>query len=285
MKMTKADLAEISKIADKSCYPDEVTVYGMLGANASFIPGSGNLAVYKSSKKTQAISWISDFDVACNDILYSYMASPPQPKTGCQGAFRETQIVAGVFDQCYFDNPVKKMRKCMRSISKIASIADECPLDEILDSIKRWERGHGASRYRMQMHSSYDKRFFKRSLSESAWLRERTKIWYFVDKRSRCIGYRVFTKEPTVHTLSSGQEVLEFKSLLRKYDPAISHLCQFIDFMTYKSLWNEWRKPFIVNLGCSSGGVKRYKLENFPVASASPRWFYRKKGSNSNGMS
>jgi len=76
---------------------------------------------------------------------------------------------------------------------------------------------HGHSKYRMIMHSSYDKRFFKKSLE---CISNDVKVIYFMDNE-KCVGYKVLEKTPSIRE----DGLLEFRSLLRKYDPAYSHVC------------------------------------------------------------
>lgn len=40
-------------------------------------------------------------------------------------------------------------------------------------------------------------------------------------------------------------------------------------------LFNEHKKPFVVNVGCSSGGVAAYKKEKFPVYALEDVYFYK----------
>lgn len=40
-------------------------------------------------------------------------------------------------------------------------------------------------------------------------------------------------------------------------------------------LFNEYKKPFVVNVGCSSGGVAAYKKEKFPIYALEDVYFYK----------
>lgn len=88
-----------------------------------------------------------------------------------------------------------------------------------------------------------------------------------------CVGYKVMEKTP----LKRHDGLLEYRSLLRKYDPQYSHICLYVDTMSYKTLFDEINQPFVVNVGSSSKGVAAYEHEKFPVYALEDIYFYKNK--------
>lgn len=138
-----------------------------------------------------------------------------------------------------------------------------------MELVKKWEQLHGSKKYRMLMHSSYDKRFFKESYDK---VKDNVRVFMF-KHGSKLVGYKVMERTPSTNE----DGIFEFRSMLRKYDPSYSHLCLYIDLKAYISLFEELRAPFVVNVGASTGGVAKYKTEKFPVYKDEVVWSYKNK--------
>jgi hypothetical protein len=119
------------------------------------------------------------------------------------------------------------------------------------------------------MHSSYDKRFFEKTMRDSA--NNYLVMYFFLE--NKLIGYSVFDKGNI-----NENGILEFKCLLRKYIPSVGNdICYYIDFSAYRKIWNLYNQDFVVNMGCSSSGAYKYKTTKFPVYELKDLWFYNKK--------
>ena len=67
-----------------------------------------------------------------------------------------------------------------------------------------------------------------------------------------------------------------YEYLIRKMDNTLRNTCLYVDFATFRSLWEIEQRPFYVNWGASGGGVLRYK-KKFPVHVEVPVYFYSVK--------
>ena len=254
-------------------YADEVTVYGMLPAYASLVEGE-KLVAWKNKKQDAIISFDPSFQSNCAQVSYMYIDEAPD-KSKFEGVYKCKQLVNGVFDEQFFKFTGEKGRHFRESRNKYdkkmeMKVGFIPKLEDVLDLVLKWEQLHGKKKYRMQMHSSYDKKFFRENVQK---LKDKVDIFTFWDS-NELIGYKVVEKQPIVH--EGG--LLEFKSLLRKYDPSYSHVCLYVDLKAYMWLWEQHQhKPFVVNVGCSSGGVASYKKEKFPIYSEEVKWFYKSK--------
>lgn len=253
-------------------YINRYSVYGMLGKYATLI---SDKVWYKDSKKTKIISCDPLYrNDDCENISYFYIDEKPLDKTLFSNISSNKQIIQGIFNQEYFSlkgGKFEHLRQYCRKWDNEISIKTNFEnTSAIIEMIKKWEDQHGHSRYRMLMHSSYDKRFFEKTIKEFP---ENYLVMYFFLK-NELIGYSVFDKGNI-----NENGILEFKCLLRKYVPNIGNdICYYIDFSSYRNLWNLIdKKDFVVNMGCSSSGAYKYKTTKFPVYELKDLWFYNKK--------
>ena len=249
-------------------YATDISIYGMLPANAEFVPGT-NRAVYKNKQHKQILSWDKNFTDKKVPVSYFYIDSKP---SDCRCS-KMTQLIVGKFDEAYFKMSGNKNKRFRRIIHKYdkhgLKISKSCPREAVLNLIARWEEEHGKKTYRMQMHSSYDKRFFKKSLDT---LQDKVTVYYCMDGE-RCVGYKVIETSPYIRD----HGLLEYIAMLKKYDTSYSRICEYLDYAVYREMFNDnGRQPFVINSGCSSGKVAQYKREKFPVYETKDLYFYKR---------
>lgn len=253
-------------------YADPITVYGMLPAYASLVEGQ-ELVAWKNKKHDRLISFDPKFTSSDTQVLYMYIDEEPT-RDQFASIYKCKQLVNGPFDAEFFKFKGEKGRHFREYRNKFGKklqmrVNFIPALEDAISLISRWEDLQGKRKYRMLMHSSYDKKFFRESLAKIA---DKVTIFTFWGKE-KLVGYKIMTKDPVIHE----DGLLEFKSLLRKYDPSYSHLCLYIDLKAYMWIWEQHKKAFVVNVGCSSGGVAAYKHEKFPICSEEIKWFYKSK--------
>jgi hypothetical protein len=251
-------------------YINKYSVFGMLGKYSTLI---SDLVWYKDSKKTKIVSCDPKYrNNSCNNISYFYIDNKPDNKEFCN-IKSSKQIIQGIFNQNYFElkgGKFEHLRQyCRKWDDKVEIKLEYSETDKIIDMIKTWESEHGSRRYRMLMHSSYDKRFFEKTMRDSA--NNYLVMYFFLE--NKLIGYSVFDKGNI-----NENGILEFKCLLRKYIPSVGNdICYYIDFSAYRKIWNLYNQDFVVNMGCSSSGAYKYKTTKFPVYELKDLWFYNKK--------
>ena len=127
--------------------------------------------------------------------------------------------------------------------------------DDILIMIKEWATTSG-KKYGFLRHDGIDKAFFKR-LKDKEINKDLydIRIYKIEDK---VVGYSVIEHNSSFE--NNGYIYLIRKSLID-----YRNLCLYIDYDTFREKLN-YENNIIVNWGCSSGGVKKYKLSKFKLA-------------------
>lgn len=161
--MTSIDVIAIFFIMN---YVTPVSIYGMLPANAEFVDGHDDV-IYKNKRHKQILSWNASYMNDDVPVSYFYINELPDDTSRICSISKKQQLINGIFNEDFFKLSGKQcrhLREYKNFYDKRLKTVSLCNLDAVLDLIRRWEALHGHSRYRMIMHSSYDKRFFKRSL-------------------------------------------------------------------------------------------------------------------------
>ena len=135
--------------------------------------------------------------------------------------------------------------------------------DDILIMIKEWATTSG-KKYGFLRHDGIDKAFFKR-LKDKEINKDLydIRIYKIEDK---VVGYSVIEHNSSFE--NNGYIYLIRKSLID-----YRNLCLYIDYDTFREKLN-YENNIIVNWGCSSGGVKKYKLSKFKLAYIKKLYFY-----------
>ena len=138
--------------------------------------------------------------------------------------------------------------------------------DDILNMIKEWSTTSG-KKYGFFRHDGIDKAFFKRLKNK-----EINKDLYDIriyKADDKVVGYSVIEHYPSFE--NHGHVYL-----IRKAVTDFRNLCLYIDYDTFREK-TKYENNIIINWGCSSSGVKKYKLNKFKLAYIKKLYFYNLK--------
>ena len=142
--------------------------------------------------------------------------------------------------------------------------------DDILNMIKEWSTTSG-KKYGFFRHDGIDRAFFKRlknkEISKDLY---DIRIYKIDDK---VVGYSVIEHYPSFE--NHGHVYL-----IRKAVTDFRNLCLYIDYDTFREK-TKYENNIIINWGCSSSGVKKYKLNKFKLAYIKKLYFYNLKKNQS----
>lgn len=142
--------------------------------------------------------------------------------------------------------------------------------DDILNMIKEWSSTSG-KKYGFFRHDGIDRAFFKRLKNK-----EINKDLYDIriyKADDKVVGYSVIEHYPSFE--NNGHVYL-----IRKTISNYRNLCLYIDYDTFREK-TKYENNIIINWGCSSGGVKKYKLNKFKLAYIKKLYFYNLKKNQS----
>lgn len=140
--------------------------------------------------------------------------------------------------------------------------------DDILSMIKEWSVTSG-KKYGFFRHDGIDRAFFKRLKNKEINKDLYDIRIYKVD--DKVVGYSVIEHYPSFETHGHVY-------LIRKSISDYRNLCLYIDYDTFREK-TKYENNIIINWGCSSGGVKKYKLNKFKLAYIKKLYFYNLKKS------
>lgn len=142
--------------------------------------------------------------------------------------------------------------------------------DDILNMIKEWSTTSG-KKYGFFRHDGIDRAFFKRLKNK-----EINKDLYDIriyKADDKLVGYSVIEHYPSFE--NHGHVYL-----IRKAVTDFRNLCLYIDYDTFREK-TKYENNIIINWGCSSSGVKKYKLNKFKLAYIKKLYFYNLKKNQS----
>lgn len=142
--------------------------------------------------------------------------------------------------------------------------------DDILNMIKEWSSTSG-KKYGFFRHDGIDRAFFKRLKNK-----EINKDLYDIriyKVNDKVVGYSVMEHYPSFE--NHGHVYL-----IRKSISDYRNLCLYIDYDTFREK-TKYENSIIINWGCSSGGVKKYKLNKFKLTYIKKLYFYNLKKNQS----
>ena len=142
--------------------------------------------------------------------------------------------------------------------------------DDILNMIKEWSTTSG-KKYGFFRHDGIDRAFFKRLKNK-----EINKDLYDIriyKADDRVVGYSVIEHYPSFE--NHGHVYL-----IRKAVTDFRNLCLYIDYDTFREK-TKYENNIIINWGCSSSGVKKYKLNKFKLTYIKKLYFYNLKKNQS----
>ena len=142
--------------------------------------------------------------------------------------------------------------------------------DDILNMIKEWSTTSG-KKYGFFRHDGIDRAFFKRLKNK-----EINKDLYDIriyKADDKVVGYSVIEHYPSFE--NHGHVYL-----IRKAVTDFRNLCLYIDYDTFREK-TKYENNIIINWGCSSSGVKKYKLNKFKLVYIKKLYFYNLKKNQS----
>lgn len=142
--------------------------------------------------------------------------------------------------------------------------------DDILNMIKEWSTTSG-KKYGFFRHDGIDRAFFKRLKNKEINKDLYDIRIYKVD--DKVVGYSVIEHYPSFE--NHGHVYL-----IRKAVTDFRNLCLYIDYDTFREK-TKYENNIIINWGCSSSGVKKYKLNKFKLACIKKLYFYNLKKNQS----
>lgn len=142
--------------------------------------------------------------------------------------------------------------------------------DDILNMIKEWSTTSG-KKYGFFRHDGIDRAFFKRLKNKEINKDLYDIRIYKVD--DKVVGYSVIEHYPSFE--NHGHVYL-----IRKAVTDFRNLCLYIDYDTFREK-TKYENNIIINWGCSSSGVKKYKLNKFKLAYIKKLYFYNLKKNQS----
>lgn len=254
-----------------SNYVNKFTILGMTPANGSIEENK----IYKTKKKNKVIVFDKDYIGDEDEINYAYIEELPDKKIN---SFKLTEVKS-LFDNDYFTN--NKHKDIKETVKKYSTITNPnylnvCTeplmgIDEVLNMIHDWQYTQGW-KYGFNEHAGYDKKFFKEFYEK---YKDNLNSLFFYHK-NKLIGYSVIEKNPSELI----NNIPEYKYLIRKYVLGYRNLCKYIDYYTFKYIYDKQMiGKFIVNWGASSGGVLQYKTNEtwFPIYLTENRYFWKIK--------
>ena len=267
-------------------YVNSLSIYGFMNKNC-YIDDNNCLAYWKTKSKSQYVQCIhydkSLLDSDIKKISYMYLDENPMYK----GSFMMEQITSNI-DKTFIKDYINRQnhREIYESIRKYDSKIEvikgskdiiEKHYDEIIEMIKEWQYAeYGGMKYMWQERAGVDKSFFARYIN-SIFIQNNISIYLFFHKEleNKLIGYSIM---PNLYNINE-YNIPEFSYMLRKCilkneNVNLRNITLYIDWWTF----NETMKKFsfdniAINWGCSSGGVKAYKENKWPVLYKENKWF------------
>lgn len=268
------------------CYVNNNSIYGMMNKNCEVIFDNSYSSFYKTKnkKKITVFNHIlsKDEEEKYDEVNYMYMDEKPS----ANGAYKLTNVIS-LIEHDLFDNLNRKEHKELfetyRKFSKLGikfvdyDSNDENMKVQLFEMIEKWRYAdNGGMKYGWQEHAGIDKSFFKRYdlMSEYDKNKFQVLIFYLNDE---LIGYSVIERE-----FIYKDRFPKFSYLIRKCLMSERNITEYIDYITFYSLWNDLklsiRHPdFLIDWGASSKGVLWYKTHKWKVYNLKDVWFYKVK--------
>ena len=260
-------------------YVDRISIWGLMNKNASLCTKYPQPAHYrvKSCKKISVYcsSPIPD-ESQYDEINYMYLDKDPNVK----GSTCMDEIVSDIDSENYFrELPGREYREIRETrnkyINKIETraITTDNYLD-VLNMIEKWRYSSGM-KYGWQEHAGIDKALIKRYIEDpQRWNKDVIMTSFWIEER--CIGYSCIER----NSLQKRENLPEYVYLTRKVlnDLSMRNITEYIDWWTFREIYRtNGDERFLVNWGCSSGGVHWYKTHKWKLYSLTKKWFYKYK--------
>ena len=270
-------------------YVNSSSIYGLMNSNCKILDDKIGFWKSKSHNKLvlceDNINGIDLSDTSKISMMYLDKVNYDKEFWNSKGygmsKITEAEEIFSYIDKEFFDKLTRTVNKEIyetlrkydnwRKSGKM-TIVDYSDIlyDDILNMIKEWSSTSG-KKYGFFRHDGIDRAFFKRLKNK-----EINKDLYDIriyKADDKVVGYSVIEHYPSFE--NHGHIYL-----IRKAISNYRNLCLYIDYDTFREK-TKYENNIIINWGCSSGGVKKYKLNKFKLAYIKKLYFYNLKKNQS----
>lgn len=260
-------------------YVDRVSIWGMMNKNASLCTKYPQPSHYKVKSGKKLVVFCSSpipDEFQYEEVNYMYLDKDP----GVRGSTHIDEIVSIIDCEKYFETlPGSEYREIRETRNKYINKIEAKAITtdnylEILNMIEKWRYSSGM-KYGWQEHAGIDKVLIERYILDSQkWDRDVIMTSFWID--DKCIGYSCIERK----SLQERDGIPEYVYLTRKVlsDSCMRNITEYIDWWTFREVYRANREEkFLVNWGCSSGGVRWYKTHKWRLYSLTKKWFYKYK--------
>lgn len=270
-------------------YVNSSSIYGLMNSNCKILDDKIGFWKSKSHNKLvlceDNINGIDLFDTSKISMMYLDKVNYDKEFWNSKGyemsKITEVEEIFSYIDKEFFDKLTRTVNKevyeTLRKYdnwrkSRKMTVVDYSDIlyDDILNMIKEWSTTSG-KKYGFFRHDGIDRAFFKRLKNK-----EINKDLYDIriyKADDKVVGYSVIEHYPSFE--NHGHIYL-----IRKAISNYRNLCLYIDYDTFREK-TKYENNIIINWGCSSGGVKKYKLNKFKLAYIKKLYFYNLKENQS----
>ena len=202
-------------------------------------------------------------------ISYMYMDEKPDIK----GASSMDMVISSINNEFFTGMPGKKYIDIRHTVNKYKNKIIAVPLsnsnmDDAIEMVEKWRYdNNGGMKYGMREHAGIDKNIIRLYCNNDIMLASNTFAYVFYYE-NECIGYACMSNKPE-------NKDLEYIYLTRKVRNHLKlrNLTEYIDWFMFSKVYELCKSDFLINWGCSSGGVLWYKIHKWPVYSLEKKWF------------
>lgn len=270
-------------------YVNSSSIYGLMNSNCKILDDKIGFWKSKSHNKLvlceDNINGIDLSDTSKISMMYLDKINYDKEFWNSKGyemsKITEAEEIFSYIDKEFFDKLTRTVNKevyeTLRKYdnwrkSRKMTVVDYSDIlyDDILNMIKEWSTTSG-KKYGFFRHDGIDKAFFKRLKNK-----EINKDLYDIriyKSDDKVVGYSVIEHYPSFE--NHGHVYL-----IRKAVTDFRNLCLYIDYDTFREK-TKYENNIIINWGCSSSGVKKYKLNKFKLAYIKKLYFYNLKKNQS----
>ena len=270
-------------------YVNSSSIYGLMNSNCKILDDKIGFWKSKSHNKLvlceDNINGIDLSDTSKISMMYLDKVNYDKEFWNSKGynmsKITEAEEIFSYIDKEFFDKLTRTVNKEVyetlrkydnwRKSGKMTVVDySDILYDDILNMIKEWSTTSG-KKYGFFRHDGIDKAFFKRLKNK-----EINKDLYDIriyKADDKVVGYSVIEHYPSFE--NHGHVYL-----IRKAVTDFRNLCLYIDYDTFREK-TKYENNIIINWGCSSSGVKKYKLNKFKLAYVKKLYFYNLKKNQS----
>ena len=270
-------------------YVNSSSIYGLMNSNCKILDNKIGFWKSKSHNKLvlceDNINGIDLSDTSKISMMYLDKVNYDKEFWNSKGydmsKITEAEEIFSYIDKEFFDKLTRTVNKEVyetlrkydnwRKSGKMTVVDySDILYDDILNMIKEWSTTSG-KKYGFFRHDGIDRAFFKRLKNK-----EINKDLYDIriyKTDDKVVGYSVIEHYPSFE--NHGHVYL-----IRKAVTDFRNLCLYIDYDTFREK-TKYENNIIINWGCSSSGVKKYKLNKFKLAYIKKLYFYNLKKNQS----